>query len=588
MTFEELGVSAPLCQAVSEMGFESAMPIQEAVIPLLLGEGRDIIALAQTGTGKTAAFGLPLIQNISLPDLYPQALILAPTRELCVQIERDLQDFARNIPELRTVAIYGGASIEPQLRELKRGVHIVVATPGRLLDVHRRKALDLSSVTDVVLDEADEMLNMGFSESIDEILSHVPDERHLLLFSATMPDEIAKITRKYMRDPKEVTVGKRNVVNANIRHLYYLVSARSKYATLKRIADYYPSIYGIVFCRTRRDTGEIAAKLIQDGYNAEALHGDLSQQQRDYVMQKFRQRTLQILVATDVAARGLDVDDLTHVIHYGLPEDLESYTHRSGRTARAGKSGISIAICHSRERRKIKDIEKATGVKFERASIPTGQEICEKQLYNFIDKLEHATPEAETVEPFMQAIQGRLAWLDREEILRRVIYMELERLIRYYEEEAEEIEELSDEPRKKTFEKKTARERKQGIAQKGFERLYINFGKRDKVYPNTLIDIINRCMDSFVEIGKIDLYDSHAYFEVPLRDAESVMEQMNEYDIGGRKIRVEVATPSPARDEDRGSYPRGKGDGKRRTNRNFTKGAPGKKGRKSSKWQKER
>lgn len=571
-TFEALGISAPLCEAIKEMGFESPMPVQEAVIPHLLGGGIDIIALAQTGTGKTAAFGLPILQNIDTSKRYPQALILSPTRELCVQIARDLANYSKYLDDLNVVAVYGGASIELQMKQISKGVQIVVATPGRLLDLVRRGALDLSKISDVVLDEADEMLNMGFSESIDEILKEIPQERHMLLFSATMPEEIARITRQYMHDPKEIVVGERNVTNKNIRHLYYMVSAKDRYLALKRIADYYPSIYGIIFCRTRRDTQEIADKLIQDGYNADALHGDLSQQQRDYVMQKFRVRNLQLLVATDVAARGLDVDNLTHVIQFGLPDDPESYTHRSGRTARAGKSGISISICHSREKGRLRDIAKLTGVEFERAHIPSGKEICEKQLYNFIDGLENTIPDDEHIAPYIDGVMNRLSWLDNEQLIRRVVYMELERLIKYYED-AEEIQEVSEKKERAVErEHKTREERRRGVAQKGFERLTINFGKRDKVYPNTLIDIINRCLGSFVEIGKIDIYESRAYFEVKKEDAFTVIDEMNSYDLGGRRIKVEIAKPEADRKESRGEYSRGKRDGKRKENRQFTSG----------------
>lgn len=571
-TFEALGISAPLCEAIKEMGFESPMPVQEAVIPHLLGGGIDIIALAQTGTGKTAAFGLPILQNIDTSKRYPQALILSPTRELCVQIAKDLANYSKYLDDLNVVAVYGGASIELQMKQISKGVQIVVATPGRLLDLVRRGALDLSKISDVVLDEADEMLNMGFSESIDEILKEIPQERHMLLFSATMPEEIARITRQYMHDPKEIVVGERNVTNKNIRHLYYMVSAKDRYLALKRIADYYPSIYGIIFCRTRRDTQEIADKLIQDGYNADALHGDLSQQQRDYVMQKFRVRNLQLLVATDVAARGLDVDNLTHVIQFGLPDDPESYTHRSGRTARAGKSGISISICHSREKGRLRDIAKLTGVEFERAHIPSGKEICEKQLYNFIDGLENTIPDDERIAPYINGVMNRLSWLDNEQLIRRVVYMELERLIKYYED-AEEIQEVSEKKERSVErEHKTREERRRGVAQKGFERLTINFGKRDKVYPNTLIDIINRCLGSFVEIGKIDIYESRAYFEVKKEDAFTVIDEMNSYDLGGRRIKVEIAKPEADRKESRGEYSRGKRDGKRRENRQFTSG----------------
>ena len=356
-TFEELGIASPVLKAIREMGYEAPMPVQEEVIPFLLGEDNDVIALAQTGTGKTAAYGLPVLQKTDIHKQTPQALILCPTRELCLQIAGDLSDYSKYIDALKVLPVYGGSSIDSQIKALKKGVHVVVATPGRLLDLMNRRTVNLQEIKHVILDEADEMLNMGFSESINAILAEVPEGRNMLLFSATMPQEIARITKEYMRDPKEIIIGRKNEGNQNIRHLYYMVHAKDKYLALKRLVDFYPNIYGIVFCRTRKETQEIADKLIQDGYNADSLHGELSQAQRDYVMQKFRLRNLQLLVATDVAARGLDVDNLTHVIHYGLPDDVESYTHRSGRTARAGKTGISISIYHIREKSRIRQIE---------------------------------------------------------------------------------------------------------------------------------------------------------------------------------------------------------------------------------------
>ena len=365
-TFEELGIDSKILKAISEIGFENPMPVQEQVIPLLLAENTDIVALAQTGTGKTAAFGLPVIQKIDVSDNYPQALILSPTRELCLQIASDLNDYSKYISGLKILPVYGGSSIESQIRTLKKGVQIIVATPGRLIDLMNRKMVKLDRISTVIMDEADEMLNMGFTESINEILAAIPEERNMLLFSATMPAEIAKIAKNYMSNPKEVVIGSKNEGAENIKHVYYLVHAKDKYLALKRIADYYPNIYGIIFCRTRRETQEIADQLIQDGYNADSLHGELSQAQRDAVMQKFRVKNLQLLVATDVAARGLDVDNLTHVINYGLPDDIETYTHRSGRTGRAGKKGTSIAIIHVKEKGRMRDIEKIIGKKFEK------------------------------------------------------------------------------------------------------------------------------------------------------------------------------------------------------------------------------
>ena len=470
------------------MGYESPMPVQEEVIPFLLGEDNDVIALAQTGTGKTAAYGLPILQKINVSQYQPQALVLCPTRELCLQIADDLNDYSKYIDHLRVLPVYGGSSIESQIKTLKRGVHVVVATPGRLIDLMHRKTVDLSTVKNVILDEADEMLNMGFSESIDEILASVPPTRNMLLFSATMPKEIANITKKYMKDPKEIVIGVKNEGNKNIRDIYYMVRAQDKYLALKRIADYYPNIYGIIFCRTRKETQEIADKLIQDGYNADSLHGDLSQAQRDYVMQKFRIKNLQLLVATDVAARGLDVDDLTHVINYGLPDDIESYTHRRGRTGRAGKTGISVSICHVKEKGKIKNIERTINKKFERGEMPTGEQICEKQLFNLVDQIEKVKVNEEEIANLMPSIYRKLEWLDKEDIIKRVVSLEFNRMIDYYKE-AEDIEVVDEKSRKEQRGK-----RAKGEAEEGYTRFFINFGKTDELTPAQLIELINKCV----------------------------------------------------------------------------------------------
>lgn len=530
MTFEDLGLIKPLQEAVRDMDFSHPMPVQEAVIPLLLGERKDIIALAQTGTGKTAAFGLPLIQNINPGESFPQALILSPTRELCVQISRDLIQYAKYIPEVMITAVYGGANIEEQIRKIQKGTHILVATPGRLLDLMRRGAVKLSTVTEVVLDEADQMLDMGFQEDLEAILSEVPSERHLMLFSATMPKEIKSISEQYLHDPEEVTIGNRNSTNENIRHQYFLVPAKDKYLALKRICDYYPDIYGIIFCRTRKDTQEVADLLIQDGYNADALHGDLSQSQREYVMQKFRHRGIQLLVATDVAARGLDVQNLTHVIHYALPEDAEIYTHRSGRTARAGKSGLSIAICHVREQSRLRLVEKTAGIEFEYRKLPTGAEICEKQIFKMVDEIENTVPVETVIAPLLSVVSKRLSWLDREELLSRFLYTQMSELLHYYER-AMPIEEIS--PRQKR--EKT--ERHKGGAD-GFARLQINFGRKDRIYPNTLIEILNRSLGHFVEVGKIVIQDRRTVFGVKPEDAEEVIDALGAYDINGQKVTV--------------------------------------------------
>ena len=547
MTFDELGVSAPICRAITELGYQQPMPVQEAVIPYLLGEPIDLIALAQTGTGKTAAFGLPLLQNVakSLEEVpatgTPRALVLCPTRELCLQIADDLTAYSKYLPSVRILPVYGGSSIEAQIRTLRRGVEVIVATPGRLIDLMERGAASLESISTVVLDEADEMLTMGFAESLQTILSQVPEERHLLLFSATMPKEISSIASSYMHKPKEIIVGTKNEGNKNIRHFYYVVSAKHKYLALKRIADYYPDIYGIIFCRTRKETQEIADQLIRDGYNADALHGELSQAQRDYVMQKFRIRNLQLLVATDVAARGLDVNDLTHVIHYGLPDDVENYTHRSGRTARAGKMGISIAICHSRERGRLKDIERISHATIERKHLPSGSEICQKQLFHLADRIERVElTEDATLDAVLPELARKLDWIDREELVKRVMLLEFRRMLDYYESE-EAIEEADDKGRLPYEGQEKKRDKRNAVAEEGMKRLFINFGKLDHMYPNKLIELVNKCVPGRVKIGKIDLLPRFAFFEVEEADAREVIESMSSYEVDGRRIAVDYA-----------------------------------------------
>ncbi|MDR1601169.1 MAG: DEAD/DEAH box helicase [Tannerella sp.] len=527
------------------MGYEVPMPVQEEVIPLLLGNDNDVIALAQTGTGKTAAYGLPILQKIDRPQKQPQALILCPTRELCLQIAGDLNEYSKYVNDLKVLPVYGGSSIESQIKTLKKGVHIVVATPGRLLDLMNRKTVDLSDIKSVILDEADEMLNMGFSDSINAILAEVPPSRNMLLFSATMPQEIARITKKYMHDPKEIVIGRKNEGNANIRHIYYLVHARDKYLALKRLVDYYPNVYGIVFCRTRKETQEIADKLIQDGYNADSLHGELSQAQRDYVMQKFRIRNLQLLVATDVAARGLDVDDLTHIFHYGLADETESYTHRSGRTGRAGKTGISIAICHIREKKKLREIGKVINKSFEKGTLPTGKAICEKQLFNLVDQIEKVKVNEEEIASLMPSVLRKLEWLEKEDIIKRLISLEFNRMIDYYRD-ADDIEMVDESPsRKESGKKEDYKERgshrSYNKAEEGYKRFFLNFGKADGLYPNQLIDLINRCVPGKVPIGRIDLRDHFSFFEVEKGEAQRVMDLMNTYEVDGRAISVEPA-----------------------------------------------
>lgn len=548
-TFEELGVASPILKAIQEMGYVSPMPVQEEVIPFLLGEDNDVIALAQTGTGKTAAFGLPILQKIDVSKYHPQALILCPTRELCLQIADDLNDYSKYIDNLKVLPVYGGSSIESQIKTLRRGVHIVVATPGRLLDLMNRKTVDLSTVKSVIMDEADEMLNMGFTDSINAILAEVPPSRNMLLFSATMPQGIASITKKYMKNPREIVIGNKNEGNKNIKHVYYMVNARDKYLILKRIADFYPNIYGIVFCRTRKETQEIADKLIQDGYNADSLHGELSQAQRDYVMQKFRMKNVQLLVATDVAARGLDVEDLTHVINYGLPDEIESYTHRSGRTGRAGKTGISISICHVKEKGKIRLLEKTLNKKFEAGEIPSGKAICEKQLFNLVDQIEKVKVNDEEIDPLMPSIFRKLEWLDKEDIIKRIVSLEFNRLIDYYKDanEIQAVDERSSRSRDDYGDDRSSGNGRKGTgqaSQPGFTRIFINLGKGDGFFPNQLIELINTHVKGKVQIGKIDLLSNFSFFEVEEGSAKQVIENLKNQDYNGRRISTEIAQPS--------------------------------------------
>ncbi|WP_165020948.1 DEAD/DEAH box helicase [Dysgonomonas sp. ZJ279] len=573
-TFEELGVAADIRKAIEEMGYENPMPVQEEVIPHLLGElgeTNDVIALAQTGTGKTAAFGLPVLQKVNVKENVPQALILCPTRELCLQIAGDLADYSKYIDHLRVLPVYGGSSIDSQIKALRRGVQIIVATPGRLIDLINRKTVELSNIKYVVLDEADEMLNMGFMESIDEILSKVPDERMMLLFSATMPKEIAKITKKYMKSPKEITIGRKNEGTTNVKHIYYMVHAKDKYLALKRIADFYPNIYGIVFCRTRRETQEIADKLIQDGYSADALHGDLSQAQRDYVMQKFRVHGLQLLIATDVAARGLDVDSLTHVINYGLPDDIESYTHRSGRTGRAGKTGISIAIAHVKEKGKIREIEKILNRKFEQGVMPTGDVICEKQLLDLVDRIEKVKVNEEEIAKLLPDVYRKLDWLEKEDIIKRVVSLEFNRLIDYYQD-ADEIESPADRGSSRGGEDSFPRRRDRGErgargAESGYSRIFINVGRTDNVNPATLMGMVNDFVPEKINIGRIDILQNFSFFEVPERDAQKVLKSMGNQEQNGRRISVELAQNGGGsggggeRSSDRGGSRGGSGGG---------------------------
>ena len=540
-TFEELGVSEGIRKAIEEMGFVQPMPVQEEVIPYLLGNRNDVIALAQTGTGKTAAFGIPVLQRIDVTRKETQALILSPTRELCLQIADDLRDFSKYMDDIHVEAVYGGASIEQQIRALRKGAQIIVATPGRLIDLMNRGVAQLDNVYNVVLDEADEMLNMGFSESIDAILEGVPEERNTLLFSATMSKEIERIAKGYLHDYKEIVVGSRNEGAEHVNHIYYMVNAKDKYLALKRIVDYYPRIFAIIFCRTKIETQEVADKLIKDGYNAESLHGDLSQQQRDLTMQKFRQHTIQLLVATDVAARGLDVDDLTHVINYGLPDDIENYTHRSGRTGRAGKKGTSICIVHLREKFKIRNIEKVIGKEFEKGVIPSAEEICKKQLYKVMDEIVKTDVDDEEIGPFMQDIQRYFEYIDKEELIKKIVSMEFGKFLSYYAD-APEIEEVNSKREEGRGKREDGRGRKQPTpTSKGYKKLFINLGKRDGFYPGELMQTLNRFVGGRQEVGHIDLLDTISYFEVPEKDAKKVMIQLTGIRYKGRTVRCNDA-----------------------------------------------
>ena len=562
-TFEELGVSPEIRKAIEEMGYENPMPVQEEVIPYLLGNGNDVVALAQTGTGKTAAFGLPLIQKINVKNRVPQALILCPTRELCLQIAGDLTDYSKYITDLKILPVYGGSSIESQIRSLKKGVHIIVATPGRLIDLMERRVAHLETIKDVVMDEADEMLNMGFTDSINTILEKVPQDRNTLMFSATMSPEIARIAKTYLNNAKEITIGTKNEGSKNVNHIAYIVHAKDKYLALKRVVDFYPQIYGIIFCRTRKETQEIADKLIQDGYNADSLHGELSQAQRDLVMQKFRQRHLQLLVATDVAARGLDVNDLTHVINYGLPDDTESYTHRSGRTGRAGKTGISIAIINLREKGKMREIERIINKKFTIGTLPTGKEICEQQLIKVIDDIEKVKVNEEEIEAFLPTIYRKWEWLSKEDLIKRVVSMEFNRFLEYYKN-APEIEEpqSAEKGKGEAKERKNRGTDKQKVArkaEKGYERLFLNMGKTDGVFANQIIELINRNLKKErIHVGRIDLMQNFSFFEVAQDQAPAVLKALNRASLNGRKVTVEIAGDNNGKSDKTGKKRAGK------------------------------
>lgn len=553
--FLELGIREEVVKAISEIGFEKPSEIQEKAIPVLLTGSDDFVGLAQTGTGKTAAFGLPLLEQLDFSQKHPQALVLCPTRELCLQIAKDLEKFAKYIDNVHVVAVYGGANISDQLRQIRRGVQIVVATPGRMLDIIGRNAIDFSNVNYVVLDEADEMLNMGFQEDINNILSETPDTKKTWLFSATMPREVRRIAQKYMNDPFELTVGTKNTGNANIEHNYYLVKAKDKYAAFKRIVDSNPEIFGIVFCRTKIETQEIAEALIKDGYNADALHGDLSQQQRDKVMKRYRDRSLQLLIATDVAARGIDVNDVTHVINFSLPDEIENYTHRSGRTARAGKTGISISLINIKEQNKIRQLEKVIGKPFERKQVPQGEEVVEKQLMTIINKVQNVEINEEQINNFLPAIMAGFESLSKEEIVKRFASLEFNRFLDYYKNAPD----LNIDGKDNGRERGDREDRGSRQGSKGYTRLFMNLGAVDEFSRGDMLGFIcNNAKISGKSIGKIDMKGVFTFFEVQDEEVNKVFEGFKNVDFNGRQVRIEVSGESGGRNSsDRGSRSRG-------------------------------
>jgi len=550
--FEQLGLDEPILRAITDMGFETPSEIQQKAIPTLLEDDTDMVALAQTGTGKTAAFGFPLLQLIDTDSKLTQGLILSPTRELCLQIASELKNYAKYLPKVNVVAVYGGASIEEQARSLKKGAQIIVATPGRMQDMIRRNFVDISHINYCVLDEADEMLNMGFYEDITAILSHTPKEKSTWLFSATMPNEVARIARQFMRKPIEITVGTRNQASSTVQHEYYVVNGRHRYQALKRLADANPDIFSVVFCRTKKDTQAVAEKLIEDGYNAAALHGDLSQNQRDLVMKSFRARQIQMLVATDVAARGIDVDDITHVIHYQLPDEIETYNHRSGRTGRAGKSGISMVLVPKSELRKIKEIEKIIKQPFEQKALPTGIEICEIQLYHLANSLKNVEVNP-AIEDYLPAIYKELQHIDREELIKKIFAVEFTRFFNYYKN----AEVLPEEDAKES--------RKGGDS--GEVRYFINIGERDGYDWKTLKDFLKATLNlGRDDVFKVDVKNSFSFFNTEADQVDLVMSTFADFRMDGRFINVEISDKGAGRSrgDKKGSEGRKRGEDKKK------------------------
>ncbi|HRG02581.1 MAG: DEAD/DEAH box helicase [Paludibacteraceae bacterium] len=565
MTFKELNLRAEILSAVEQLGYELPMPVQEQVIPFMLTEQADLVALAQTGTGKTAAFGLPILNMIDVKRREVQALVLAPTRELCIQISNDMKGYAANMTDVHIVPVYGGEDIRKQLKELDRTPQIIVATPGRLIDLTERGKIQLGNINFLVFDEADEMLNMGFKDDIETILKETPENRRTLLFSATMPAEIQRIAKQYMHDYQEITVGVRNSGTENVEHIYYISQARQRYLVLKRIVDLNPDIYGIVFCRTRQETKEVAEKLMHDGYNADALHGDLSQPQRDSVMQKFRIRNVQLLVATDVAARGLDVSDLTHVINYNLPDDVEIYTHRSGRTGRANKTGISVSIIHSKEKFKIKDIERMLKRKFEQRQIPNGLEVCKKQLFYQIDKMQNVDVNEEQIDPYMAQIMNQLEYLSKEELLKRFVSLEFNRFLDYYKNAPDlNITEHAPRERDGKTEQNNGKENGNRRNKSGNRvRLKINLGTKEGMNPRRILGIINDITDDkSINIGGIEITNKFTFFDVFEDQKDRVLSAFEQ--TQDLNVSVAKGSRSFSNDEDKKDNPRDKRSGEKR------------------------